>query len=133
MSSKVEIPPLATTGASVSSQTSAQQVQVRPGQHAVGVDVGDHEASAARPVQPVQRLVQIAALPGPAAGGKLAAADVEADGDPLAVAVDDLLAPLGSLQRGRADVDPGASGGQRPLQRFVVADAAGELDVQPQV
>ena len=39
----------------------------------------------------------------------------------------------GLLQRGGADVDPGAAGGQRPLQRLVVPDAAGQLDVQPEV
>ena len=38
-------------------------------------------------------------------------------------------APLGRLQRGGAEVDPAAAGGQRRGQRLVVPDAAGELDV----
>ena len=72
MSSRVEIPPLATTGLSVRSQTCAQQVEVRAGQHAVGGDVGDHEAGAAGRGPAGQGLVQLTALPGPAAGGELA-------------------------------------------------------------
>ena len=35
----------------------------------------------------------------------------------------------GLLQRGGADVDPAAAGGQRGRQRLVVADAAGQLDL----
>jgi hypothetical protein len=79
----------------------------------------------------MQRLVHIAALSGPASSSKLAASDVEANSDPLAIAVDDLFAPLGSLQRGGTYVDSGASGRQRSLQRFVVADASGKFDAQP--
>ena len=42
---------------------------------------------------------------------------------------DHLRAPLGLLQRGRADVDAAAPRGQCRGQRLVVADAAGHLDV----
>ena len=110
-----------------------QQVQVRAGQHPVGIDVGDHEPRAAGLVQPVQRLQHVAAVPGPAAGRQPAAAHVQTDRDPVPVVGDDLLAPLGLLQRRRTDVDPGASGGQGALQRLVVADAAGDLDVEPEL
>ena len=86
MSVRDDIPPLATTGGLRARAHLAQQVDVGPGQHAVGGDVGDHVAGAAGRVQPVEGLVQVTALPGPAAGGEPAAADVEADGDLVAVA-----------------------------------------------
>jgi hypothetical protein len=54
--------------------------------------------------------------------------DVESDGDLLAMLGDDPRTPLRVLQRGRAEVDPRATGGQRRRQRVVVADAAGQLD-----
>ncbi|SLI04854.1 Uncharacterised protein [Mycobacteroides abscessus subsp. abscessus] len=41
-------------------------------------------------------------------------------------------APLRVLQRGGAQVDPGAAGGQGGLERVVVADAAGEFDLHIQ-
>ena len=87
----------------------AQQVEVGSRQHAVGGDVGDHVAGTAGRVQPVEGLVQVAAVAGPAAGRQPRAADVQADRDLVAVRGDDLRAPLGPLQRGGADVDPGAA------------------------
>ena len=55
--------------------------------------------------------------------------DVQTDGDPVAVLGDRACAPLRVLQRGGADIDPGTTGGQRRLQRLVVADTAGEFDL----
>ena len=63
----------------------AQQLEVGALEHAVLVDVGDDVAGAALGVEPGQHVVEVAALAGPAAGGERAAADVEADGDPVAV------------------------------------------------
>ena len=127
------MPPLATTGASVRAQTCRSRSRFGPAQHAVGGDVGDDEAGAAGAVEPVEGLVELAALRRPAAGGEPGAADVEADGDPVAVGGDDLLAPLRALEGGGADVDPAAAGGQRPLEGLVVADAAGQLHLHAQV
>ena len=106
----------------------AQQVEVGALEHAVLVDVGDDVAGAALAVEPGQHLVEVAALAGPAARGQRAAADVEADRDPVAVLGDRRGAPLRLLERGGADVDPAAAGGHRRLQRLVVADAAAHLD-----
>ncbi len=61
------MPPLATNGSSVRSAISASRSVVRPGQHAVGGDVGDHVAGTAGRLQPLQGLEQVAALSGPAA------------------------------------------------------------------
>ena len=107
----------------------AQQVEVGTAQRAVLGDVGDHVPGAALGVQPGEGLVELAALLGPAAGGQPGAADVEADGDPVAVLGDRPGAPLRRLQRGGAEVHPAAAGGQGRGQRLVVADAAGELHV----
>ena len=62
----------------------AQQVEVRPAEGAVLGHVGDDVPRAPVGVQPRQRLPQVAALAGPAAGGERRPADVEADGDPVA-------------------------------------------------
>ena len=93
-------------------------------------DVGDDVARAAVAVQAGEHLEQLAALLGPAAGGQRGAAHVEADRDPVAVLGDRPGAPLRVLQRGGADVDPRAAGGQRRVQRRVVADAAGQLHLR---
>ena len=111
----------------------AEQLQVRALQRAVLGDVGDDVAGAALGVEAGEGLVQLAALLGPAAGGQPGAAHVEADGDAVAVLGDGAGAPLGRLQRRGAQVDPAAAGGQRGGQRLVVADAAGELDVDVQL
>src|SRR5690606_6899777 len=108
----------------------AEQVEVGAGQHAVGGDVGDHVPGAAGLVQPVQRLVPVAALTGPAAGGQPGAADVQADRDPVAVGGDDLGAPVRALECRGADVDPGTAGAQGALQTGVVPDAAGQFDLE---
>ena len=63
----------------------AQQLEVGALEHAVLVHVGDDVARAALGVEPGQHVVEVAALAGPAAGGQGAAADVEPDGDPVAV------------------------------------------------
>ena len=128
-SSREETPPEATTGRSVAAQTFAQQLQVGALERAVLGDVGDDVAGAALGVQAGQRLVQVAAVAGPAAAAQRRAAYVQADRDLVAVLGDDLGDPLGGLQRGGAEVDPAAAGGQRGGQRGVVADAAGQLDL----
>src|SRR5699024_7586225 len=111
----------------------AKQLQVRAGQGAVLGDVGDHEARAALGIEALQHLPQVAAVGDPAAAAQaplaLELADVQADGHAIAVAADNLRAPLRVLQGGGADVDAAAAGGQRGLQRLGVADAAGQLDV----
>ena len=128
-SSSVDTPPEATTGRSVRAQTSRSSCEVRALEHAVLGDVGDDVAGAALGVEPRQRLPQVAALAGPAAGGQRGAAHVEADGHPVAVLGDGPGRPLGVLERGRAEVDPAAPGGQRPLEGLGVADAAAHLDL----
>ena len=79
------MPPEATTGRSVSAQTSREQVEVGALQHAVLVHVGDDVAGAALGVEPGEHLVQVAAVAGPAARRQRPAAHVEADRDPVAV------------------------------------------------
>ncbi len=107
----------------------AQQLEVRTLEHAVLVDVGDDVARAALGVEPGQHVVEVAAVAGPAARGQGAAADVEADRDPVAVLGDRGRAPLRLLERRGADVDPAAAGGHRRRQRLVVADPAAHLDL----
>ena len=55
-------------------------------------------------------------------------AHVQPDGNLVAVFGDHAGAPLRVLQRRRAEIHPGAAGGQRGLQRLVVADTAGQFD-----
>ena len=109
-----------------------EQVQVGAAQRAVLEHVGHHVPGAALGVQPVQRLVQLAALGGPAAGGQPGAPDVQPDRDPLPVPGDDRPHPVRVLQRRGADVDPGAAGAERAGQRVVVPDAAGHLHLHVQ-
>ena len=117
------------TGRSVAAQTSRSSCRFGPLEHPVLVDVGDHVARAALGVEAGQHVVEVAAVAGPAARGQGAPAHVEADRDPVAVLGDHPGAPLGLLERGRADVDPPAAGGQRRLEGLVVADAAAHLDL----
>ncbi len=94
-----------------------EQLEVGAAEHPVGLHVGHHEPGATGLVQPLQGLEHVPpALPGPAAGGQSIALHVQPDRDPVAVAGDDLGAPLRVLQGGGADIDPGAAGGQGPLQ-----------------
>jgi hypothetical protein len=64
----------------------------------------------------------------PSAGGEPGSPHVEPDRDLLAAGGDDVPDPVRPFQRGGADVDAGAAGGQRGGERGVVADAAGQLD-----
>ena len=100
--------------------------------------VGDDAAGAAVPVQPRKGLPQVTAVTGPAASGEpvlyravrmLDDAHVEGDRDPLAMRGDRPGAPCRVLQRSRSEDDPRRSGGERPLQRGVVADAARQLNL----
>ena len=130
MSSSVETPPDATTGRSVRAHTSREQIEVGALEHAVLVDVGDDVAGAALAVEALEGLPQVAAVLGPAARRERGAADVEPDGDPVAVLGDGPRRPLRVLQRGRAEVDAAAAGGQRGLEGLGVADAAAQLDLE---
>src|SRR5699024_4606156 len=56
-------------------------------------------------------------------------ANVEADGDAITVAGDGRRAPVRVLERGGAQVDAGAAGRERGLERVVVTDAPGHLDL----
>src|SRR6185437_16227376 len=94
---------------------------------------GDHVAGAALGVEAGERLVEVAALARPAAGGQGPAAHVEAHRDPVPVLGDDLADPVGVLHRGGADVDPGAPGRQGTVERGVVPDAAGHLNLDVQL
>ena len=85
MSSRLETPPDATTGRGGAVHDLAQQVEVRALQRAVLGDVGDDVAAAARLLEAVEHLPQVAALLGPAARRERRAAHVEADRDRLAV------------------------------------------------
>jgi hypothetical protein len=58
---------------------------------------------------------------------------VETHRNLVAVLGDRLRAPLRVFQRRCADIDPGAAGGQRGRQRLVVADPAGQLDLNIQL
>src|SRR5690606_1276809 len=110
-----------------------QQVDVGAAEGPVLGDVGDDVAGAAVGLEPVQHLPEIAALTRPATGGQGGAAHVQADGDPVAVAGDGTSGPVRVLQRRGAEVDTGGAGVQGPLERGVVADATGELDVHVQL
>src|SRR5699024_8050968 len=89
-----------------------QQVQVRAAQGAVLGDVCDDVALAAGLVEPLEGLPEVPALAGPAAGGEGGPSHVEADGDAVAVLGEDLRGPLRVLERGGAEVDASAPGGQ---------------------
>jgi hypothetical protein len=105
-----------------------QQLDVGPGEGAVAVDVGDDVSGAAVGVEAGERLEQLAAVLGPAAGGERRAADVEPDGDPVAHPGDRRAHPVRVLERCGAEIDAGAAGGERGVERGVVADAARQLD-----
>src|SRR5204862_1794137 len=106
----------------------AEQVQVGAGERAVAGDVGNHKAGTAVGVEPGERLAEVSPLPRPSAGGEPGPPHVEPDRDLLAAGGDDVPDPVRPFQRGSADVDAGAAGGQRGGERGVVADAAGQLD-----
>src|SRR5699024_9303834 len=108
-----------------------EELEVRTGEHPIAGDVGDHEPGAAGGVEALQRRHQVTTLPGPTAGGELVTADVQADGDPVAVLGDDALHPVGVLQGGGADHHAAAAGGQRAVQARLIADPAGQFDVDP--
>ena len=95
-SASEETPPLATTGPVGSRSDVTQQLEVGPAQSAVLGDVGDHVAGAAVPVESLERLPKVTTLLGPATGRQRRAADVESDGDPVAVLGNRLGAPRGS-------------------------------------
>src|SRR5699024_1062062 len=106
-----------------------QQVQVRAAQGAVLGDVRDDVALAAGLVVPLEGLPDVASLAGAAPSGEGDPAHAEADADAVAGLGEDLRGPLRVLERGGAEVDASAPGGQGPGEGFVVADPAGELDV----
>src|SRR5699024_96924 len=112
----------------------AQQLDIRAVQHAVTGDIGDNQAGHALGVEALEDLPQVAAVAGPATAAQapltVDLTGVQADSDLISVLLDDLLAPFRVLQRGGSDVHPLASGGQGALEGGVVADAAGELDLQ---
>ena len=111
----------------------AQQFDVGALQGAVLGHVGHDVAGAAGLLQPAQDLPEVAAFLGPAAAGQRGAADVQSDGDLVAEALDHAGRPLRVLQGGGAEVDPRHTEVEGLLERFVVAQAAGELhlDVEP--
>src|SRR5699024_6197973 len=108
-------------------------LQVGPAQHAVLGHVGDDIACAAVRIQPLQDLPEVAAVgdppASPEAGFAVDDANVEADGDAITVAGDGRRAPVRVLERGGAQVDAGAAGRERGLERVVVTDAPGHLDL----
>ena len=132
-SSRLDTPPDAITGASVRSATLDNRSRFGPGQRAVLGDVGDDEPRTSLSVKAFQHLPQIAAVglpaaaaqPVPAVARSIFTSRPTATLSPCSAIA--LRAPLGVLQRRGAEVDPGAAGGQRGLQRLVVADAAGQL------
>ena len=106
----------------------AEELEVRPLEHAVLVHVGDHVAGAALGVEPGQHLVEVAALASPSARREGAAAHVETDCHAVAPRGDGGGAPLRLLEGGGADVHPAAAGGHGGGERVVVPDAAAQLD-----
>src|SRR5262249_29400190 len=105
-----------------------QQRDVGPGEGAVAQHVGHHVPGAPGALQPVEDIDQVAAVAGPAARREGVPAHVEPDRHPLAVRGTRVVAPVRVLQRGGAQVDPGSTGAERPVQRLVVTDAAGQLN-----
>ncbi len=93
-----------------------EQLDVGAGQHAVGVDVGDHEARAAGIREEVEGLLPGATLLRPATSSEVVAPHVQTDGDPIPVVGNHAFTPVGLFQGGRANVDASAACGQRPLQ-----------------
>ena len=128
-SSSVDTPPGGDDRAVGAGAHVAQQGEVGALEHAVLGDVGDDVAGAPLGVEAGQGLPEVTALAGPAAGGERRAAHVEADRHPVAVLGDGPGGPLRVLERGGAEVDPAAAGGQRPLERLGVTDAAAHLHV----
>src|SRR5690606_11249822 len=89
--------------------------------------VSDDVTGAAGLLEPVDDRPQVSAVAGPAARGERGAADVEADGNGLAVLADDVGRPLGVLERGGSEVDALRTGGESRFERGIITDAAGQL------
>jgi hypothetical protein len=102
------------------------------GEGAVLGDIGDDVPGAAVAFQAFEHLPQVTAVADPAAPAQpvlpIDLLHIQPDRDPLAVLRDRPRAPLRVFEGGGAEVDPGATGGHRGLQRFVVADPAGQFD-----
>ena len=107
----------------------AQQVEVRALERAVLRHVGDDVTGAAGELEALEHGPQVAALLRPAARRERRAAHVEADRDGLAVLGDDVRRPLGVLESRGAEIDAFRARCEGRLEARVVADAAGELDV----
>src|SRR5699024_10011879 len=104
-----------------------EQLEVRPGEHPVLGHVRDDVAGTAGGVHAGEGLPEVAALAGPATCGERRAADVEPHGHSLAVLGDGPCRPLGVLEGGGPEVDPGAPGGQCGAEGLLVADPAAQL------
>ena len=127
-SARLATPPLAITGRPVPAHTRRSRSRFGPVQRAVPGDVGDHEAGTAVRVEPGEGLPEVSALLRPSPGREPVPPHVEPDRDLLAELADHGPDPLRPFQRGGADVDAGAAGGERGRERGVVTDAAGQLD-----
>ena len=106
-----------------------QQLKIGALEHAVLVDVGDDVASASLAVETLEGLPEVTALLRPAARRKRGAANIETDGDPVAILGNGRSGPLRVLQCCRAEVDPAAAGRQRGRQALGVTDATRHLDL----
>ena len=127
-------PPEAITGAAVAAATSRSSSRFGPVQRAVLADVGDDVAGAAVAVQPGEGLPEVAAVAcvQPRAASRCVAVGRSARRARRRSGRRARRSPRAHhsrvLQRGGAEVDPRAAGGERPVERGVVADAAGQLD-----
>src|SRR3954468_15361408 len=136
-SSRLLTPPLATTGRSVAAVTERSRSRlgpVRVPSRRTSVTTYREHPSASRRAStsnssPPSEGPPRAARRGPPARGERRAAPAGPGGDPVADPGDGGADPVGVLQGGGADVDPGGAGGERGLEGGVVADPAGQLDL----
>src|SRR3984885_10689833 len=111
----------------------AQQVEIGSGQGAVFGDIGDDETRTAFAVKAFQHFPQVAAVGLPAAPPQpvITVDDlhVQTYRDFVAVIGDRLGTPRRVFQRGRPEIDSGTAGRERGRQRRVVANTAGQFDI----
>src|SRR5690606_27426861 len=109
-----------------------QQFNVRSSQGAILGHVGHDVAGTAGIFKACQHVPEVAAVLGPAVAGQSGAANVHAHRDLVAVACNGLLGPFRVFQCCGTEVDSGCAEFKCPIQRSIVADAAGELDLDVQ-
>ena len=107
-----------------------QQMVIGAAHHAVLRHVGDDIARAPLGIETINRLPQITTIASPATCRKRVTANVERNGDLIAVFANDTSTPVWVLQRRSADVDAGRTCRKGSLERLVIANATGQLHLE---